>query len=268
MKHKPWLATSTPKHLERLRQMSVFGKPIPMHHALRTLDFPRHRWFEVLLLPAVFTLLLLLAWPTVNRYWAGWMDALLLDLVADLQFSAMPVWFHHAALEVPMIFSALPSKLQWWAGWGGMVLLVLLPAFLPERWTVLNYCLGWAAVLQLGSQIVYFFLPHLIHYSVGDYLATMLQSSFVLMLGVPWLLATSFNIFPFRVAHKISLCAGTLFALFVLTPVQYALQALILEKGSMLWTPLLFFGMGLPLSVLVVIGMYCWAVTWGADRNR
>lgn len=60
--------------------------------------------------------------------------------------------------------------------------------------------------------------------------------------------------------RTVTLLARVHLALFV--PLQYLAHALLQHRGSLLFMPLLFWMLGLPLDILVLVALFSWAASW------
>ncbi len=253
---------AAPNHIQRLRSQSIYGRTIETHRAIRSLDFPKNRWFDIFLIPLGFNLLTLILWPAISRVWGGLMEWLLIDLVNNLSFTKYDVWYSPVSVAAPQLASQIPSNLQWWIGMVFAIICILLPTFIPNRFTPLRYFAGFIGLIQFTAQVFFLFMPGLFPYGASAYLGDMMECSFSLTLAAPWLLAAVYNVFPFHTVRKIGLSGVTVGVMLIAAPIQYAFQAWVLHTGSMLWMPILYFLGGMPFSVLALICLYSWAMTW------
>lgn len=252
----------TPNHIQRLRSQSLYGRTIETHRAIRSLDFPKNRWFDVFLIPIGFNLLTILLYPAISRVWHGIMEWFLIDLISNLSFAKQEVWFSDIGVAVPQIPSQIPSIQQWWIGMVFSITFILLPKFISKKLTPFRYFAICIGLIQFSAQVFFLYMLGLFPYGASAYLGSMLECSFSLILATPWLLAAVYNIFPFHTARKIALSGLTIGVMLMAVPIQYAFQTWILHTGSMLWMPILYFLGGMPFSVLALICLYSWAMTW------
>ena len=255
------------EHIQRLKNQSLQGNAILMHRSLRVLNFPAKRWVDVLVLPLVGSLMFLLIWPYLAEVWSDCLTSSLSSIFPDAEFSPYTVWFSDAPLWIPRLDAAIPGVLQWWIGLGFCLICVGLMMIRSSHWTPVRYTAGFLGVLQITSQVFFLFSTDGLPYDIFKLLASEIETAATVILMMPWLLAATFNIFPFSTWHKAKLLALSMGYLCVLTPIQFACHGVILGWGSMLWMPMLWFVFGFAISILTVIGWYSWAMSWGADKE-
>jgi hypothetical protein len=99
-------------------------------------------------------------------------------------------------------------------------------------------------------------------------MADMLAASLALLSTVPALLGFTFYIFPFGLLKKLGLTAMILAHLTLVAPLQYLVQAYFLYRCSLLYMPLFYMVLGLPLDVMMIIAFYGWGMSWEEVRGQ
>lgn len=120
-----------------------------------------------------------------------------------------------------------------------------------------------AVVLIHGSSVLFHALPgRTLPYDPGLYVSGMLSVGAVMVGLVPIVLSATHFLFDFGTPRKIALMVVTMAWMAVLVPVQYAVHALLLHYGGMVFLPLLFILLGLPVDVFLFIALYAWGMSW------
>jgi hypothetical protein len=89
-----------------------------------------------------------------------------------------------------------------------------------------------------------------------------------LISGIPLLLGFTFYLFDFSWLKKLGLTALALLHLSLFVPLQYLLQAYLLNQFSLLFLPLFALVGGLPLDVMIVVAFYSWGMSWQERGSR
>jgi hypothetical protein len=254
------------QRIEQIRRRAYTGSAIRMHRAIASVHLRRRDLAAVLVLPPLFDILivwtanpLVSAWSFLIDWWrvrVG-MPNPVIQWPAD--FGAFTLWLPNILLE-----EALPTPVLWWSTLVICVALWIGAGWIaPQRFLPLAY-ITRALVLIQGSALAFVGLfPASFPFETAHYLARSLAGVFALMLVVPWLLAAVYNIFDFAFWKKALLSALTLVYLAVFAPIQYLLQIVIIWKGTGLFLPVLYICFGTVLEIVILLGLYSWAMTWG-----
>ncbi|PFH08880.1 hypothetical protein BCF11_1255 [Collimonas sp. PA-H2] len=239
------------------------GQLIQTHRALRRLAFPRSRWIDILLLPALIFCCTLLAWPLIAELWAAiigfWANRLGDDMTLSMGHSAFP-----GIRSVPYAYveAALPNPLQWWSGMLISTTLLLATTLLPARMLPISYALRVIGLVQLASQLYFYFWAAEFPYQSASSISALAQASMVLILLTPWIYGLLYNIFDFGIARKILLSLLAVLYLTVLTPFQYTFAAWLMLRYSLLWHPLIYLLCSSLIQFGALVGFYSWAMSW------
>lgn len=239
------------------------GQLIQTHRALRRLSFPRSRWIDVLLVPALIFFCTLLAWPLIADLWSAiirfWASGLGDGMMLKSDKTSFP-----GIQSVPYAYvqAALPTPLQWWTGMLASIALLLVTALLPARMLPISYTLRVVAMIQLASQFYFYFWAAEFPYQSASSISALTQASMVLLLLTPWIYGLLYNIFDFGIPRKILLSLMAVAYLIVLTPFQYTFAAWVMLQYSLLWHPLIYLLGSSLLQFGALVGFYSWAMSW------
>lgn len=239
------------------------GRLIQTHRALRHLSFPRTRWVDVLLVPAIICCCTVLSWPWITWLWSHmitfWFSGLgnTVLLKTDKTFFPGVATFPYAYVQ-----AALPNPLQWWEGMLIVFILFCGTLFLPVRMLPLAYALRLIALVQLLSQVYFYFWAAQFPYQAASSISALMQASMVLIVSIPWIYALLYNIFDFGLLRKILLSLMAIIYLIVLTPLQYTFAAWVMLEYSLLWHPLIYLLGSSLIQFGTVVGFYSWAMSW------
>jgi len=257
--------------IEDLRYRGSKGGYIVQHRALLT---SRRGWGKALIgcvvsLGLFFGWLFVLRWVTVM--WAGilsfWNDALGMGgYVALIRYNVGSKY----SFEAPYlaVSSAAPDWAILVAGWVASVVLFIGTYFLPRRYLPLTYIARLVIVFHVIAQLFFTFVPLSFPYSASGYVHGLLIAGMALIALVPVMLGFTFSIFDFSWWRKVGLALLIMMHLAILIPVQFGAHAFILHHSSLLFLPVLFFAFGLPIDIMVFIGLYSWGASWKHNLHR
>lgn len=120
-----------------------------------------------------------------------------------------------------------------------------------------------ALVLIHGTSVAFHAMPgrHL-PYDPGAYVSGMLTVGISIMALVPIVLAATHYLFDFGLGRKLGVTAAAMGWLYLTIPVKYAVHAILLHHGGMIFLPILFILFGLPVEVFGFIAIYAWGMSW------
>ncbi|MEO6921798.1 MAG: hypothetical protein ABI171_22530 [Collimonas sp.] len=239
------------------------GQPIQTHRALRRLAFPRSRWIDVLLVPAFIFCCTLLAWPLIAEMWSGIIRFWANGLGSEMMLKAEPTSFP-GIQSVPYAYveAALPDPLQWWCGMLISITLLLATTLFSARMLPIAYALRVVGMVQLASQLYFYFWAAEFPYQSASSISALTQASMVLILLTPWIYGLLYNIFDFGIPRKILLSLLAVLYLIVLTPFQYTFAAWLMLRYSLLWHPLIYLLGSSLIQFGALVGFYSWAMSW------
>lgn len=239
------------------------GQLIQTHRALRRLAFPRSRWIDVMLLPALIFCGTLLAWPLIADLWAAiisfWIKGLGSEMTLRMGRTAFP---GIQAVPYAYVEAALPDPVQWWSGMLISITLLLATTLLSTRMLPIAYALRVIGLVQLASQLYFYFWAAEFPYQSASSISALTQASMVLILLTPWIYGLLYNIFDFGIPRKLLLSLLTVLYLIVLTPFQYTFAAWLMLRYSLLWHPLIYLLGSSLIQFGALVGFYSWAMSW------
>jgi hypothetical protein len=239
------------------------GQLIQTHRALRRLAFPRSRWIDVLLVPALIFCCTLLAWPLIAELWSGiirfWANGLGSEMLLKADHTSFP-----GIQSVPYAYveAALPNPVQWWGGMLISITLLLATTVFSARMLPISYALRVVGLVQLASQLYFYFWAAEFPYQSASSISALTQASMVLILLTPWIYGLLYNIFDFGIPRKILLSLLAVLYLIVLTPFQYTFAAWLMLRYSLLWHPLIYLLGSSLIQFGALVGFYSWAMSW------
>jgi hypothetical protein len=245
------------------RFLNINGKRIQTHRALRRFDFTTSRILSVFLVPAILSAVVFFSWPLIDSLWSVAIQFFASHLGPELSLARhdflIPGMTH---VPYPMVDAALPTASQWWGGMAVVGVLLLGPILFTERMLPLTYAARFVGMLQLTVQGYFYFWADSFPHHADSSVAAMMQASMALMLVVPWLFGFTYNIFGFSLLRKIALSVMAICYLVVLTPVQFTLAALLMQRFSLLWHPLIYLLGTTLLQLMTLLALYAWAMSW------
>jgi len=165
-------------------------------------------------------------------------------------------------IPYPLVAALAPSVLQWWLGLTATLAVMTGSLYLPSRMLPLAYLLRFVGCMQLAAQVYFYFWGASYPHTAGGSMASTMQSSFGLMLFVPWLYGLIYNVFDFSLSKKLLLPLLALAYLAIMTPIQITLEAVLLYQFSLLWHPLLYLLGTTLLQFWILLALYAWAMSW------
>ncbi len=198
------------------------------------------------------------AWAAIARFCV---EVLGLPVRVGLRAYPMP-W--GAVLEIPRLDAVIgePGPAEWWFGAFFVAAVLAVSFLLPRRWLPLSYFLRLTAFVQAGAQLQFFAFPGAFPYDTGGYTEVLFLASLALIGLVPVQFGLTYFTLDFRAEQHVAAVVLTMAHLFLFVPLQWVAHVALLQAGSLLWMPLLFWMGGLSVDVAVVIAIYGWAASW------
>jgi hypothetical protein len=142
-----------------------------------------------------------------------------------------------------------------------MTSLVVLGAYLmsyrlPDRFYPLATLLRGICIIQTTALLYFEIAPASFPYSISTHLQSQLEVGYLFMLAVPLMLAMGWGVLNVGRTQKYWVPLIFLAYFAVLIPHVGVIHALILDKFSLLFMPVLYFGFGLLLHLMIFVGMY------------
>lgn len=252
------------RHFESLRFTGHGGGQIATHRALIHLPVRRSQ----LWVSAVVAVALSIGWfalqPLIAQLWQLILETgqAALGLGSAVAHTETQVGFYSFRIPYPDIADYLPSSAVWWLTLIVTLLLFSLSFMINFRYLPFTYILRSALFIQLAAMVFFALWPAAFPYSLSDYLYGMLLAGYVLIGLVPLVFGLTYFVFDFGILKKIGLTLMVMAHLALFIPLQYLLQGYVIHQLSLLFLPLSFFLLGLPVDVLLLIAFYSWGMSW------
>lgn len=258
-----------PAHVEELRKRGWRGGLILRHRAFARLEPSA----ADLIGGAALLIGMSLAWvktlAPLGEFWRWMFVRWARPLGLEGSLVMVPQhWSAHMHFSLPYLSApAGPITPVVWSVSAAVTVLALAATyFVGEELLPLVYIIRALVLLQSGA-LVYFALaaarfPHDIpSYTIG------METFGVILIGlVPVILAFTYYVFDFTFLKKLALTILTMAHLALLIPLQYLLHVWVLHH-SILFMPILYFGFGPFLDILVFVSLYSWGMSWRTRRD-
>ena len=234
------------------------------HRAFARLDRRARTLAEAAALAVGVTALWVWALPSVSRLWARAFVALAgaLDLPAETVLRVHQVGGVEVGVPYWDLPAALPETHHLVLAGVGVVVLFVTTLFMTESWRPAAY-LTRAALLVKVAAIGHFAVwPERFSYTLPDYLHSMVATGLAITVATPLVLGLTYYVQDLKLWQKAAFTAVALGYSVVLVPLQYALHGIVLSAGSLLWMPVVYLFLGVPLHVFALVSLYAWAMSW------
>ncbi len=263
------LAPKPSSHLERLRFTGIAGRRIPIHRALRTIEWHHARWLHPLVLTSLFLALLIIATDPVMQIWQVALQRLF-D-IAGLESTFTSQHYHSRiglsfAVPHPDLGGNTPTVMALWIVAIFSSTTFIWSHFANAQRLPLHYVICALSGTGLLSVAWFAWSPIPFPHTIGSHVRTGFTISWILALVTPLLLSLSFYPFDHSLPHK---CFGTLMivaTLVLFAPLQYTSHAILLHWGTLVLAPLLFIFFGFLPNAIIFIALYAWLMS--SDRSQ
>jgi hypothetical protein len=239
------------------------GGVISMHRALAHFHLGPMNLVTAISLFLFFSAIWLALLPRVCRFWSRLLAWCLprLPLNARLEMTEHPLRLFKLQIPCLRIEPVLPDLSTWTLTCGLTLLLFALTFFISSRLIPVIY-LARAILAVQATALLYFALwPLRFPHTPDSYMEGLINSGIGLISVIPLLFALTYYIFDFGLWKKAGLTALTMLHLALFLPFQILVHALVLQK-SVLFMPLLYIVLGVPMDVMLIIAFYSWGMTW------
>lgn len=254
------------RKLQRDRTTGVKGTPILMHRSLRKIPFGPSALVSMLLFPLFFDLLLLVKIDVVLQLWAGifdfWLDRL---AVGEGRLIYKAVYFFGVPLGLPLpdYQMVLPSETSVLGNIVVCAVAFFVVGFLPRRFLPVIYMLRVCLLLQISASVYFMINPTQPPYDLPVYLSGILTVGLYLLFLISPVLAGIYYVFDFALWRKFLVTAAMMVYFIIAAPFLVLLHAMVICFVSVLMMPVMYFVFGAFLNMLMFLGWYSWAMTWG-----
>lgn len=252
--------------LERLRFQSHSGRVIRRHRALQRIDFQRASIVHpVLLLLAAYAAL-----------------AFGIDLITDFWTATFAFWLPHLALPTLLearsgtLLNLLPYTVAAPAFDGRqpdfaaarislvacVVAMSLAVAVLRRAALPIGYLVWAASLIQLVATASFWLVPGAFTHTITSHVGSGLEFALILLVFTPMLLAFSYYVFDYPLAHKLCGSVVILGGIILVTPYQYLMHVVLIDSASIIVMPVIYVLFGYLFSIAVFIALYAYAMSW------
>ena len=254
---------------DRNRFRGYQGGVIAMHRALASfvlepLDF---------LLSGVLVLLFSLIWlaflPATCRLWQSAFEIGVKALALNAQIGLRE---HHFAsylrfvIPYPRMDALAPNAEIWWLTTAAVLMIFFASLLLPKKLLPLIYFLRVVLFIQASALAYFALVPNRFPHTPDSYMEGLVTYGIALISFVPVLFGLTYYIFDFGLIRKALLTALAMIHLSLFFPLQVLLQAFVLNK-TVLFMPVLYIVLGIPIDVLIIIAFYSWGMSWQAKTK-
>lgn len=252
------------RRIDVLRDRGFRGGRIAPHRSMIGLEISRWLTIDLVVLPLMFALAVFVALDPLMDAWRWAFEALRVPLGLPGVVATRVVEVGPVAVAIPFYTaeSFWPAAVDLRSGWILVAALAIPGALLRGRYTPLAYFLRALAVIQLTAQVWFSFAEPPFSYALSQYVAGLLVCGVVILLLSPILVAFTYFIFDFPLWQKLALATMLLLHLAVFLPLQAAVHAYVVYRGSLLAMPMLFLVFGVLLDVFVYVALYGWGMSW------
>ena len=191
---------------------------------------------------------LMVFWDGVVRFWAEWLDLSLslgsptTDTLSDLSRQNDG---SRAPSQAALSLTAL-----------AMLAIYLLSERMPDRYYPLATVMRGICVIQTTALVFFEVAPASFPYTISSHVQSQLEIGYLFMLAIPLMLAMGWGVMNVGRLRKLWVPFGFLAYFAVMIPHLGLLHALILDRFSLLFMPVLYFCFGLLLHLMVFIAFY------------
>lgn len=251
--------------IKDLRFRSFGGASIKLHRSIYKVRLNLANLIVSLLLPVLFTLLLLFFLDEIVNFWRVLFVFCLEKIDAHATVYAHPIDFGRYVLwlSYPDMYAGAPSTSIWWSTLTACAIMFVSTYFIPpDRYLPLVYIVRACLLIQLTSVVYFYFIPAQFPYDLPNYLGNSLVMSLLFIFMVPWLLGLTYYVFDFSLMQKIFLTCVIVGYFLVVFPLQYLLHVYLLQYISLLFLPLFYLVFGAFIDVMMFVAFYSWGMSW------
>jgi len=247
----------------RIRYTAHTGLAIPQHHAMRRVSFTPELLVSIVLVPVIFTYLLIHFNPLVADFWHGIFDFWInkLGLPGSTGFVGFQLFGEDMMVAFPDVPAVAPTA---YMGWGSFIIgvaIFVLSYRIAKTYLPLAYFMRLVLILLFSTHIFFALRPDFA-YEPGQLVGGNLLLSYKLLLMAPWIMAFTYNIFDFSLFKKFMISGIIIGYLILFLPFQYMLHAVIIHHASLLFLPVLHLIFGSFMDILMFMALYSWGLSW------
>lgn len=240
------------------------GGVIRMHRALAHFRLGPMNLVTAISLFVFFSSAWLLFLPKVCQFWNGVLifGIRVLPLRAEIG-QAQNHLTPFIRFDIPYLRMepVQPSVQTWWLTFAATLALLAATFLLPSKLMPVTYLLRGILSVPATALLYFALLPARFPHNPDSYMQGLVTAEIALISTVPLLFGLTYYIFDFGLLKKAFLTAITMAHLALFLPLQVLVQALVLQR-TVLFMPILYIILGLPVNILIIIAFYSWGMTW------
>jgi hypothetical protein len=240
------------------------GGVIPMHRALAHFRLGPMNLITAIFLFVFFSSIWLVFLPKVCHFWNRILAVgiRVLPLRAELGLAEHHLTpFIHFDIPYLRMEPVLPGPQIWWLTCAATLALFAASFLLPSKLIPVMYLVRGILLVPATALAYFALLPARFPHTPDSYMEGLVTAGIALITTVPLLFGLTYYIFDFGLLKKAFLTAITMIHLALFLPLQVLLQALLLQK-TVLFMPVLYIILGMPVNILIIIAFYSWGMTW------
>lgn len=259
------------RKIDDMRFRGFGGSAIQLHRAMVQIKLSRSNLLGSLVLPAVFTIVLLCLLSPILALWREVFEFWLPRIApaGSVAVRQVDLGSYYLNLPYPLLPSGEPGNQLWWITLVGCVI-ALLATFLVsrDRFLPLQYIVRACLLVQATALAFFHFFPGEFPYDASRYLSDALTMALIFLFMMPWGLGLTYYVFGFSLWRKVGLTVCTLAYFILAFPMQYLLHAYVLHHMTLLFLPLLYLVFGIFMDVMMFVALYSWGMSWGRADAR
>jgi hypothetical protein len=239
------------------------GGVISMHRALTHFRLGPINVLTSISLFLLFSTIWMGVLPWLCGIWNGILAAGLrvLPLNARMEVADHHLWLVGLRIPYLRMEPVLPDLKTWSLTCAITLLLFTGTFFLSKKLVPLIYLARGILLIQATSLIYFALWPASFPHTPESYMEALMTAGIGLISVIPLVFGFTYYIFDFGLLRKAALTGMTMMHLAVFLPFQVLAQALVLQK-TVMFMPVLYIVLGMPVDVLLIIAFYSWGMTW------
>ncbi len=239
------------------------GGVIPMHRAMTHFRLGPMNVIISISLFLLFSSIWLAVLPRLCGIWNGALAVSLRALPLNARMEVAEHHFRFLRLSIPYLrMEPVLPDLQTWSLTFAVTLLLFTGTFFLSKKLIPVIYLARGILLIQATSLMYFALwPTSFPHTPESYMEALMTAGIGLISVIPLVFGFTYYIFDFGLWRKAALTAMTMTHLAIFLPFQVLAQALVLQK-TVMFMPVLYIVLGMPVDVLLIIAFYSWGMTW------
>lgn len=241
---------------------SPFTRPAP-HRATRRYRITSTEIVANVVLVALALFAVYCVWPWILEFWSKsiqfWLTRVQVE-GAQVKLANTHLPWMGASVAIAAR-DTLPTMWQWW---GTLVItagVYALSYFVSRERLPLLYLLRTLVFMQATSLVYFYFWPSRLPVTLSKFGSDMIQLVGAMLFIVPILYGCTLYIFHMSLWRKLLTTAATLLYLVLCLPPHLSLLILIMQKGTVLLLPVIYFVFMLLPYIMVVIAIYGYSLS-------